>query len=132
MNWLELVVVALAASRLTRLVVHDSITDPVRRFIWRRWPGALTSFGASDVKTNGKDALGREVGYINGSLDAFKADDGYWYAQRPRFIGSLIECHWCTGIWVGVGVFAVWWFYPVVVPYLAALAVAEVVGKLND
>ena len=130
MNWLDLVIVALAASRLTRLVVSDTITEPLRNFVWRRFPGHLTTWGDSEVKQNGTDTFGRPAGVVR-HFDVFKVDT-LWFAVRPRFVGSVIECHWCTGLWVGVGVFAAFWFYPVIVPYLAALAVAEVIGKLND
>lgn len=130
MNPLDLLIIALAASRITRLIVHDSITEPLRYFIWRRFPGSQTTWGDSDVTQSTKDSFGRQVGMV-GKVDVFKLD-GLWFADRSRFIGSLLECHWCTGLWVGIGAFAVLWFYPVVVPYAAALAVAEVIGLLND
>lgn len=131
MTWLDLVIVALAASRLTRLIVHDSITEPMRVWMWRRWPSRDTEFGDSEVNTDGKDTLGNPIGQLRTGVDVFRTKTA-WFATRPRFVGNLISCHWCSGIWVACAVWAVAWFYPVTVPLLAALAVAELIGLLND
>lgn len=61
MSWLldELVVDALATYRITRLVVEDTITQPLRDLV----------------------------------------ESGTW-------LDRLIECPWCVGVWVGMGVAA--------------------------
>lgn len=130
MNPLELLIVGLAASRITRLAVSDTITEPLRRKLWRVFPGRDVTFGDSEVRRDGTDMFGREVGWM-GTREMFKTD-GAWYAVHPSWVGDLISCAWCTGLWVGVAGFAAYWFYPVVVPYAAALAVAELIGLLND
>lgn len=132
MTWLTLVIAMLAASRITRLITSDTITEPARRYLLIRHPGSDTLFGDSEVKGDGKDTYGRQVGTLRDSgVDVVKTKPG-WIAVHPRFLGNVISCHWCTGIWVAVVVWAVVWFYPVTVPFLAALAVAEVIGLLND
>jgi hypothetical protein len=57
---------------------------------------------------------------------------GAWYAVHPKFLGNLISCHWCSGLWLAIGGWAAWWFYPDIVFYLIPLAIAEVLGLLND
>ena len=130
MTPLDLLIIALAASRLTRLIVSDLITEPLRRMVWKRYPGSDTTWGDTEVRQKAKDAFGRSIG-VAGQVDVFKLDK-VWFASQPRFVGQVLECHWCAGIWVAIGVFAAAWFYPVVVPYLTVLAVAEVIGLLND
>lgn len=41
----ELIVLALAVFRVTRLVTTDYITEPIRNFIWKRFPPESTKTG---------------------------------------------------------------------------------------
>lgn len=131
MNPLDLLILALAVSRVTRLIVHDTITESLRTWIWRRWPGEDTQFGDSEVKGNGTDTFGRKVGYLKSGKDVVWVS-GAWYATSPSFLGRVIECHWCAGIYVAIAGWAAWWFYPDIVFYLIPLALAEVLGLLID
>lgn len=128
MTWLTLLILALAVSRLSRLIVHDSITEPIRAWVWKRWPGSSTEFGDSEVH-NGILATG---------VDVFRADSmetpgtRAWYATRPRFIGELISCHWCLSVWVAIVVWGAWCFYHDLQWFLVPFAFSEVTGLLND
>jgi hypothetical protein len=53
LTWINLVILMLAAFRLTHLIVFDSITAPLRRPL-----------------------------------------------ERIPFIGELVGCYWCCGVWV--------------------------------
>lgn len=131
MNWLELLIVALAVSRVARLLVHDTITEGLREWVWRRYPVDDTQFGDSEVTVNGKDTFNRQLGHLATGVEVIRLQDA-WYAINPRFIGKLISCHWCAGIWVAIAGWAGYWFYPDLVVLLAPLALAEVIGLLND
>ena len=45
MTALELVIYGLATYRLTRLITRDSITEPIREWIWRRRPPEKSKIG---------------------------------------------------------------------------------------
>ena len=45
MTLLELVIYGLATYRLTRLITRDSITEPIREWIWRRRPPEKSKIG---------------------------------------------------------------------------------------
>lgn len=130
MTWLALTILALGVSRLTRLVVHDTITERLRAWIWYRWPASDTLFGDSEVTANGRDTLGTHIGRLSTGVRVFKAKDG-WLAEQGRFVGNLISCHWCTSVWLGIIVWAGWWFYHDLVILLAPFALSEVSGLLN-
>lgn len=124
MTWIALAVLALGTSRLTRLIVHDSITEKLRTWVWYRWPADDTVFGDSEVTVNGS------TGRLRSGVQVFRQQDG-WYALRPRFAGNLISCHWCASVWLAIIVWTVWWFYHDLVIFLAPFALSEIAGLLN-
>lgn len=131
MNALDLVVLALAAARLTRVITIDGIFAPIRRFIDYRWPGESTSFADSEVQINGTDTLGNSIGYLKKTrVDVFKADA--WYATVPKWPGNLISCAWCIGFWIAVAVWATYWFYDDIVIFLVPFAISEVIGHVRN
>lgn len=71
----------LATMRLTRLVVDDAITDPMRRYIHARAE-------PKPLPTGPKPAL------------------WYW-----RFLSALIVCSWCASIWVSAALSAAYWHW---------------------
>lgn len=78
MQWMTLVLLVLAAFRLTHLIVFDAITEPLRRpFL------------------------------------------------QMKFLGDLLGCYWCAGIWVALLLVALthWWPGPMRI-VLLVLAVA--------
>ncbi len=131
MNALELIVLALAVSRIARLIVSDAILDKPREWVLRRYPGATTEFGDTEVVENGTNTFGRRIGYLRTTnVPVFKASS--WFASEPRFVGNVISCTWCTGVWVAIATWLAYWFYPDLVYWVAPLALAEVAGLLND
>jgi hypothetical protein len=86
-NPLELLVDAVAAYRLTRLVTADDITAPIRDAIvewsYDRLPDV-------EVERSGGETWS----------DVAIADP-----DAPK-LATLITCRWCTGVWVGAGVVA--------------------------
>lgn len=49
--------------------------------------------------------------------------DGVPYQYPDNFFAELLSCIWCTSIWVGGGVMALWLFFPQPT-YIAATALA--------
>lgn len=75
-----LLVAALAASRATRLLVDDKITEPLRKFA--------------------ADHL-RQPEW---------SEDGRRQVREGSKLTYLIHCTWCAGLWISAGVSAlVWW-----------------------
>ena len=148
MNSLELLILALGGSRFTRLVVHDSITESLRTWLWYRYPASDTQFGDSEVHASGKvvdpnqpphsrtisDYTAKPsgvIGLLNTGVEVFRDVDA-WYALRPRFIGNVVSCHWCFGLWVGIIAAAGYWLYPDLTWFALPFALSEVTGLLND
>ena len=132
MNPLELLILALGVSRLTRLVVHDSITESLRTWVFYRYPASDTQFGDSEV--HARDKNGDAVvlaGLLNTGVEVFRGDDA-WYATRPRFIGNVVSCHWCFGLWAGIIAAAGYWLYPDLTWFALPFALSEVTGLLHD
>jgi len=101
-SWLELAVLALAAFRLTHLVVADTITAPIRA-----WFGVGTE----------KDSPRR------GPLPA-----GY----LRRVAQAMLGCFWCAGIWVSALILVVYHLVPALAwPTLVLFAVAGIQGWLH-
>jgi hypothetical protein len=76
------VLAALAAYRLTRFVVDDSLLQGPRRWVFRRFP---------------PDQV-----WVAG----FQAEHG---RERPHKLGQLLDCTYCTGFWMaGLVLLVVW------------------------
>lgn len=102
----DLVVDTLAAVRLTRLVVHDTITEPLRAAIEAR---------SVAVEPNPDSPVGRLVD-----------------VQPWAFLRDVTDCGWCTGVWMGAGVVAARTLAPRAWrPVATALAMAAVAGYAN-
>lgn len=82
-----IVILGLACFRLTHLVVADTITAPLRAFL------------VNEVYE--PDAAGRFVHLQHPKPPAWRG-----------YLGTLIGCTWCTGIWAAVGLVAVWQHVP--------------------
>lgn len=121
MSLLEVVILAFAVARITRLITTDSIFDGPRDWVLSRWPADDTVFGDSEV-TNGKLSTGVEV---------FREVDG-WFATYPKKWSEVITCNWCASVWVAIIVWLVYLVYPVTVTVLAPLALAQAAGLLLD
>jgi len=82
MNALKLTILGLAAARLTRLVVEDEITEPIRQRIQRR--------AVADVEV-GTGPLGSNL----------LVPHAFWDK-----VDTAVNCHACTSVWAGGGVLA--------------------------
>ncbi len=119
---MNLIVLALAAARLARLITTDDLLDKPREWVLRRWPSEDTLFGDSEVNE----------GRLSTGVEVFREDDG-WYAWVPSRWGDLVTCVWCVSFWIGVLVWTAYQFYPDAIVLAAVpFAFSYVAGWLND
>lgn len=118
-DWWVLVLLALAAYRLTRLAGWDTITAGVR--------GRLTLPDA--VYDHWHEPITSE---IEAGRDPFAEDDFGDPAPFPHWrwkLAELVRCPWCAGWWICGGVFAAWSVAPRATLWLAAWpAMSTLVG----
>lgn len=108
----DLLLTALAAHRVTRLVTTDSITDPLRQAIFDRWPPTLQRAGQ---RWNG------ELGLL-----VHRPADETW--PRPRKVTAMLDCPWCAGFWISAAfVFG----RRIPNPLLTTFALSSVVGLIG-
>ncbi|MBS4198698.1 DUF1360 domain-containing protein [Bacillus sp. FJAT-49732] len=88
-SWIKFVLVSLAIFRITRLIVFDQITAFIR-----------APFLMEFEETNN---LGEKESYLVPREGGLRG-----------WIGNLISCYWCTGIWTSVAVVFFQWKFPVI------------------
>lgn len=99
-NWLEFVLFILASFRLTRLIVYDKIMEFLRRPFHRTIVDTLPD--------------GTTEEYIEIKGTGFQ----YW-------IGELLSCHWCIGIWSSIIIYFGYLYLPnIASPIITILAIA--------
>ncbi len=99
-SWLLFFIFALAAFRLTRLIVYDKITA----FLGRPFIDEL------------------EITEPDGSVSTFTKVKG---KGLRKWVGELLSCYWCTGVWVSAFLLVLYNWIPIVAePLLALLAIA--------
>ncbi|MCQ6274288.1 DUF1360 domain-containing protein [Bacillus sp. V3B] len=99
-TFLELLILALSSFRLTRLVVFDKITAFIRNFF------------IDEVEE--KDENGEMEIYLVPKKGVVKG-----------FLGELLSCYWCTGVWSSIALCALYLIYPTIaIPVLLVLAVS--------
>lgn len=103
-TFLALAVVALAAYRLTRVVVEDTITASFRAWVWRR---AYVPAGY-DARAD-RDTAVRRHGRAG-------------WAWEKLF--QLVTCPFCLGWWVTIGLFVAWFGWPSTAREVVLLAAA--------
>lgn len=87
----------LAAGRLTRLLVSDDIMEWLRK-PFLEW----------------KEEEGGDILYPHPRGAGIR-----------RFIGELLSCYWCTGIWASIILYSGFFFWPVVfMPVILVLSIA--------
>lgn len=106
-----LTLTALAAYRVTRLLVADSIADPWREQLFNRWPPSWER-----SRTRWVPEQQRHV---------YRADDDRVPVVRAA---KLLDCPWCMGFWVCAA--AVTIMRPRR-PVLTTLALSTVVGMIG-
>ncbi|WP_053217665.1 DUF1360 domain-containing protein [Virgibacillus senegalensis] len=106
-SWFTLGLLGLAAFRLTRLLVYDEITSFIRAPFHEEKEETLAD-GTTEV-----------VIYIKGK-------------GVRRFIGELLSCQWCTGIWSAACLYAGYVFWPFYfLPIIIILSVAAISSILE-
>jgi hypothetical protein len=119
MTLAELIILALAVYRLTRLVIDDTISQPVRSWILSHWPGREVSYDATDKVRGGTFML-----------------NGVLYAVEPTVTGDrlakLLSCYWCASPWIALIVTVAFWLWPFTVWLLLPFTLSAVTGLLAD
>lgn len=99
-TFLELIILGLSSFRLTRLFVFDKITAFIRDLF-------IDEIEELDEKGQKEIYLVPKQGVVKG------------------FIGELLSCYWCTGVWSSIFLCAFYLLFPAVaVPVLLVLAVS--------
>lgn len=98
-NWMDFIIIILASFRLTRLIVFDDITAFIRKpFIT-----------ISTIENS------------SGDLEPTIEIKG---TGLRHFIGSLLSCYWCSGLWCSLIVVLIYFYLPITFPIFLILAVA--------
>lgn len=99
LSWLDLAVLILASFRLTHLIVFDEITSFLRE------PFFSVTYEV--------DSAGQVIQHTQ-----FKGNG------LRKWVGKLLSCHWCVGIWSALLLVALYLYVPTAYPLLLVLAVA--------
>jgi hypothetical protein len=106
-SWQLLGMFALASFRLTRLIVYDRITTFIRNPFHEE---------IEEVEENGTTTT-----YIRIKGSGFR----YW-------IGELLSCYWCTGIWCSAFLYVIWLVFPLIAqPLIILLSIAGLAGVIE-
>ncbi|PTY76381.1 sporulation protein [Heyndrickxia sporothermodurans] len=107
-SWFLLIIFGLASFRLTRLIVSDSITAFIRKPFHNEVEMA--------------DDEGNMSTYIQIKGTGIRA-----------WIGELLSCYWCTGVWCSFVLYLTWLMWPFVVePVIIVLAIAGIAGIIES
>ncbi len=106
-SWLDLFLLGMASFRLTRLIVYDLITEFLRK-----------PFHENVTETH-------EDGSTETYIEIKGTGLSYW-------IGELLSCHWCTGIWAAAVLYVGYELYPTVaMPMITILAIAGIASLIQ-
>lgn len=99
-SFLQFSLISLAVFRLTRLIVYDKITYFIRSPFMMDYE-VVNQEGEKEIYVVPKE------GGVRG------------------WVGELLSCYWCTGVWVAIGVFCLLFFCPTIgEPLILILAIA--------
>ncbi|PLS16004.1 sporulation protein [Bacillus sp. M6-12] len=106
-NVLDFFLLSLASFRMTRLIVFDSITEFFRAPFFEE---------EEEINKQGETEI-----YIVPKKNGIRG-----------FIGRLLSCYWCTGIWVSMIFYGLYLFIPGFFgPVLVVLAVAGLAALIE-
>ncbi|WP_102347297.1 DUF1360 domain-containing protein [Bacillus sp. Marseille-P3661] len=106
-NILDFILLFLATFRLTRLLVYDKITNFIRRPFHNEYEETLE----------------------DGTVETFIEIKG---TGLRKFIGELLSCYWCTGLWCAIVLYACYLFVPFYInPIIIVLAIAGCAALLE-
>lgn len=133
-NALELLILILAAYRITRLIVLDTIfgehSDEAKDY-----PLINEATGEPVIGPNDQPMFHRDRGTgIRAAIDRFAYDDvGEDRSAFRAWFGTLFSCPWCMGVWVSTGLYCLWYWGPawIIAPLIPA-AIAGAQGLLQS
>ncbi|QRG69327.1 DUF1360 domain-containing protein [Brevibacillus choshinensis] len=99
LTWIDLTILVLACFRLTHLIVFDEITAFLR-----------DPFISVTYETDASGQLVRQVDFKGGAIRSW--------------IGRLLSCYWCVGIWVALAIVLLYLYVPAAYPIILLLAIA--------
>ncbi|SDX18389.1 Protein of unknown function [Marininema mesophilum] len=99
LSWIHLSIMILASFRLTRLIVYDEITSFLR-----------DPFLSVTMELDGDGGWVRKVEIKGTGLRGW--------------IGKLLSCHWCVGIWSTLIIVTIFYQLPTCFPIILILAIA--------
>ncbi|MEK3887384.1 DUF1360 domain-containing protein [Bacillus sp. FSL K6-3431] len=106
-EWFEFILFGLAVFRLTRLIVFDRITSFIRAPFMK---------DHEEINEQGEKEL-----YIVPREHGIRG-----------YIGELLSCYWCTGVWVAIGMWFLYLQLPVVgEPVLIIMAIAGLAALIE-
>jgi hypothetical protein len=104
---LNLIILSLASFRLTRLLVFDKITEFIRDPFF------------DEVEEENEEGV-IEIYYIPKKKGI------------KKFLGELLSCYWCTGIWTTAVIVLLYYLFPAFFqPIIIVLAVAGLAAILE-
>ena len=104
---LDFIILALASFRLTRLIVFDKITAFLRKPFFE--------------EIEEKNEAGEVEIYIVPKKTGLRG-----------WLGELLSCYWCTGIWIAIIIVTVSYFFPFwSSPFIVVLAVAGLAALIE-
>lgn len=121
MTLLTFIIAGLAVARITSLIVHDEIAQPLRHRIWL-WSPPI-EFAGDETYTI-IDRHGVVLPQTHHAADYL----GQPMWRHPGFVGRLIACTNCVAVWVAGSVYAALNVLPrhLVLPVLVIAALAQV------
>lgn len=107
-TWLFFIIFAFASFRLTRLLVFDKITAFIRNPFHRE---------VEEMNEDGEYEI-----YIEIKGKGLRA-----------WIGELLSCYWCTGMWCTAFLYVLWKIWPIgAEPLMIILAIAGAAGMIES
>ena len=103
---ITIVVLAAASALVTGVLVEDDITAGFRRAVWRRFPRTGDGDPVPDLDGSG------------------------WEPSRGSFLGNMLTCVRCTGVWVTMAWVIAYSFAHVGVVHVAVVPAAMQVQRL--
>lgn len=104
---IKIFIIGLAAFRLTRLFVYDKITEFIRN-----------PFFEEKIEI---DETGQEITYLIPREKGLR-----------HFVGELISCHWCTGMWISTFLVCLYLFVPSVAYIPILILSISAVGSIIE
>ncbi|MDE3838244.1 sporulation protein [Bacillus methanolicus] len=103
----NVILMGLASFRLTRLIVFDQITYFFRKPFFDE---------ITEINQNGENEV-----YLEPKQYGFK-----------KWMGELLSCYWCTGIWVSMFVIFLYFFAPVAGKVIILIMAVAAIGSIIE